>query len=318
LGGLEQKRELDLNLVEAQETRRMLDRLTGFSLSPVLSQLLFNGLSGGRVQSAGLGLLVEREMEVLRFKQAEFWDVRSTFLVGGQEVSGRLTHLDGKEIVNGKHFTNEGALEVEIGDKYVFLGEEESLDLEQHLNDLPTSSAISSISTTDSFSHPPTPLTTSSLLALCSSQMPHLPPKEVMRAAQGLYEGGFITYHRTDSSSLSQEGFEGLCKVASNQWGEDFVNFNSRKFSGKSKDGKKKKKKGRVEEAHEAIRPAFGEDGRIISSLPTSATTHQRDLFDLIVAYSLASVMKKSEKKICRLSIDSSLESGSIARFDSE
>lgn len=199
---LDNPRELDTDLVNAQETRRILDRLVGYEVSPLLWRKIRTGLSAGRVQSVATRMIVDRERDRMQFKSAEYWDLVAwlTPAAGGTEFSATLREVDGKRIATGKDFDEHGELKSAAQKSGVF-----ALDgtAAQSLADALSGSATWSVDDIDSKPYrrrPPAPFTTSSLQQEASRKL-RLNSRDTMRVAQSLYENGYITYMRTEVGS---------------------------------------------------------------------------------------------------------------------
>jgi DNA topoisomerase-1 len=242
-------RDIDMNLVKAQETRRVLDRLYGFTLSPLLWKKISYGLSAGRVQSPGLRLIVEREFERVQFKKSVYWDLVASLKADadkaakGDAFEARLVGVGGKRVATGKDFDPDtGSLKA--SKDLVVLTEAEARDLEKRLR--AAGWKVADISEKEVVSRPAAPFITSSLQQEGNRKL-GLSSRDTMRIAQKLYEEGFITYMRTDSPTLSQEGINAARSAVEQAWGKDYLSPQPRQFSAKSSS---------AQEAHEAIRPA--------------------------------------------------------------
>ena len=290
-------RDLDMNLVHAQEARRVLDRLFGYTISPVLwSKLSNKSLSAGRVQSPGLKLVVDRERIRLSFKKSEYWDLRATFKEG---FSASLESIGGLRVANGKDFDGETG-KYSAGSKVILLSKN---DAEALLSALEGSSyTVSDVKEKQVLQYPAPPFTTSTLQQESNRKL-HMSAKETMRVAQNLYENGFITYMRTDNPALSQEGTMAARDAAISLYGMDFVPDKARYYSAKSTN---------AQEAHEAIRPA-GESFR--SPEETGLSGKELDLYTLIWKRTLASQMKNAQKLNTTVLIDAQTNDGKKAVF---
>lgn len=271
-------RDIDISLVKAQEARRVLDRLFGYSVSPLLwSKLGNNSLSAGRVQSAGLRLIVDRERKRMAYIKTEYWDIKSTFSEG---FYARLETLNSKRVANSKDF-NPDTGKFNASSKAVLLTREDTEAAIAALKgDVFT---VTDISDAPSVQAPPAPFMTSTLQQESNRKL-HMSAKDTMSHAQTLYERGFITYMRTDSISLSEEGTEAARKAAAERYGKAFVSDSPRKYTSKSVN---------AQEAHEAIRPA-GET--FLAPEETGLTGRDLSLYTLIYRRTLASQMKNAQK----------------------
>jgi DNA topoisomerase-1 len=237
-------REIDVHLVEAQETRRVLDRLVGYTVSPLLWKKVRTGLSAGRVQSVAVRLIVMRERERIRFRSGTYWDLTARLQAQGGAFEAQLVSLGGRRIATGKDFDeNTGGL-IE-GRDVLLLGEADARQLREGLAGMPfTVRGLEKRTTTRS---PYAPFTTSSLQQEANRKL-GMTSERTMRVAQALYENGHITYMRTDSVNLSQEAIEAARGCIRQRFGDSFqAPGGGRQFTTKAKG---------AQEAHEAIRPA--------------------------------------------------------------
>ena len=264
-------RELDLDLVDAQETRRILDRLVGYEVSPLLWRKVRTGLSAGRVQSVVTRMVVERERERMAFRSASYWDVTATLAEGDDEFTSRLTAVDGVRVATGRDFGDDGALK---NVKVRVLGEDEARSIAATTLE----GTVTSVETKPYRRRPAAPFTTSTLQQEASRKL-RLSSRETMRVAQNLYENGFITYMRTDSAALSKQAIAAARAQAASLYGADSIPDEPRKY-GKVAKG--------AQEAHEAIRPS-GDSFRTPSQ--TGLTGAQAALYDLIWKRTVASQM---------------------------
>lgn len=278
LEAFENGRDLDINLVHAQEARRVLDRLFGYTISPVLwSKLSNKSLSAGRVQSPGLRLVVDREKTRLTFKKTEFWDVKATFKEG---FSAAIDSIDGQRVANGKDFNSESGKYTEKPN-VVLLSNEDALAIVNGL--MGQGFTVSEVEEKNIEQAPAAPFKTSTLQQEGNRKL-HMSAKDTMRVAQSLYENGFITYMRTDSLTLSDEGISAAREAALDLYGKDFVTDRPRQYQTTSSS---------AQEAHEAIRPA-GEHFRTPEQ--TGLTGRELELYTLIWKRTLASQMKNARK----------------------
>lgn len=240
---LRSPREVDENLVKAQETRRTIDRLFGYSVSPLLWKKMAPRLSAGRVQSVSLRLLVERERERISFRRAIYWDLKAQFAKSGESFDADLTHVDGKRVASGKDFDpNTGKLKSDTD--CVLLNEASALELRQQIEK--STPIVSSVEAKPFTTKPYPPFTTSTLQQEGVRKLGYA-ARRTMQVAQQLYENGFITYMRTDSTNLSDEALEGARSLIKNEFGAEFLSEQVRIYKTKVKN---------AQEAHEAIRPA--------------------------------------------------------------
>ena len=289
---LDTAREVDSNLVKAQETRRIIDRLYGYSVSPVLWKKLAPGLSAGRVQSVAMRLLVEREHERIAFVTAQYWDLKATFAKKDAKGSADavLTHYKGKRVALGKDF-NPDTGKLHQGSEAILLGEKEATTL---LDQVKSSQAkIVSVEEKPYTSKPSPPFTTSTLQQEGSRKM-RLPVKRTMQIAQRLYENGFITYMRTDSTTLSKEALAGAQDTIKDVFGAEFLHDKPREYSTKVKN---------AQEAHEAIRPA-GSEFASVAKVESVIDKEASKLYELIWKRTLASQMKDAKGTRIAVSIE--------------
>ena len=271
-------RELDTALVDAQETRRILDRLYGYEVSPVLWRKVGPGLSAGRVQSAATRLVVERERERLAFVAASYWDVTATFAPeAGNAFGARLRRLDGRRIATGSSdFDDRGQLKTDA----IALDEQAARALVAAIETESPDARVVSLETKPYRRRPAAPFTTSTLQQEAARKL-RFSAKQTMSVAQGLYENGYITYMRTDSQSLSAQATEAARRQARSLYGADSVPDKPRLYSSKSKN---------AQEAHEAIRPS-GEVFPTPDELKRVLSPTEHRLYDLIWKRTVASQM---------------------------
>lgn len=244
LDALDQKRELDKNLVEAQETRRVLDRLFGYTLSPLLWKKVAPKLSAGRVQSVAVKVLVEREKERARFVSAEYWDLKAGLEAGkGGSFDAVLHTVDGKRVASGRDF-DENTGKLKEGADVVLLNGEQASELRDRIEK--TDWTVASVESREQTRRPYPPFTTSTLQQESNRKL-NMTARATMQAAQRLYEEGHITYMRTDSVTLSSEAINAARSSVGTRYGDKFLSPSPRTFTNKSKG---------AQEAHEAIRPA--------------------------------------------------------------
>ncbi|MBT4268862.1 MAG: type I DNA topoisomerase [Deltaproteobacteria bacterium] len=236
-------RDVDHSLVQAQETRRILDRLFGYTLSPLLWKKVAVGLSAGRVQSVSVRMIVLRERERRAFQKGSYWDLKVMLQKDGQSFGAILDTLGKQKIAKGSDF-DENTGKVLKGKKVLLLDEKEARTLKSRLEDQDW--FVKSVTEKNSTVKPAPPFITSTLQQEASRKL-RLSPRKTMRIAQGLYEKGFITYMRTDSVQLSEQAIKAARKGVTSIYGKEFLHSTIRTFKGKTKG---------AQEAHEAIRPA--------------------------------------------------------------
>ena len=290
---LDATRELDMELVHAQETRRILDRLVGYTLSPLLWKKVAWGLSAGRVQSVAVRLLVQRERARRAFRSGSYWDLKAKLEQKGAGFEAKLTHLKGERIAGGSDFDeNTGGLKA--GSKVKLLSEAEARQLQQAVESGPW--RVASVEEKPTVRKPVPPFTTSTLQQESNRKL-RLSARETMRTAQGLYEKGFITYMRTDSVHLSDQAIQASRACVAERYGKEYLSPAPRQFSTKARN---------AQEAHEAIRPA-GESFRT----PSETGLDGRDLalYELIWKRTVASQM--ADARLTMLAVDLEAAAGS-------
>ena len=244
LEAISNTRMLDENLVQAQETRRVVDRLYGYTLSPLLWKKIAPKLSAGRVQSVAVRVLVEREIERMKFRSGSFWDLKASLQVkGGASFEAMLQTVGGRRVASGRDF-DENTGRLKEGVDVLLLEETAAKELQQRLNAEPWS--VAKVEQKQQTRKPYPPFTTSTLQQESNRKL-SLSARQTMQVAQRLYEDGHITYMRTDSVSLSNEAIQAARGRVGELYGKDFLSDGPRKFATKSKG---------AQEAHEAIRPA--------------------------------------------------------------
>ena len=290
---LDQTRDLDMELVHAQETRRILDRLVGYTLSPLLWKKVAWGLSAGRVQSVAVRLLVQRERARRAFRSGSYWDLKVQLEQAGSGFEARLIHVGGRRIASGNDF-DESTGGLKSGTDVRLLNENEARELADKVR---TSAwSVVAVEEKPTVRKPVPPFTTSTLQQEANRKL-RLSARETMRCAQGLYERGFITYMRTDSVHLSDQAISASRSCVQTLYGSEYLSKGPRQFSTKARN---------AQEAHEAIRPS-GEAFRT----PADTGLEGRDLavYELIWKRTVASQM--AEARLTMLSVDlSSAEAG--------
>jgi DNA topoisomerase-1 len=283
---LENPRELDMELVHAQETRRILDRLVGYTLSPLLWKKVAWGLSAGRVQSVSVRLLVERERARRAFRSGTYWDLKASLAHTQIPFDAKLTHLGGERVANGSDF-DESTGAIKVGSKVKLLAEAEARALQQAA--MAGRWQVAAVEAKPTVRKPVAPFTTSTLQQEANRKL-RLSARDTMRTAQGLYERGFITYMRTDSVNLSEQAIKAARSCVTERYGQDYLSPAPRQFTTKSRN---------AQEAHEAIRPA-GEAFRT----PGETGLEGRDLalYELIWKRTVASQM--ADARLTMLAID--------------
>ncbi|MCU1576323.1 MAG: topoisomerase [Leifsonia sp.] len=305
-------RDIDAALVDAQETRRILDRLYGYEISPVLWRKVGPGLSAGRVQSAATRLVVDRERERLAFVSASYWDLIAQLAPQADAASAdpgngfeaRLVRLAGERIASGRDFDDSGALKSSA----TTLDETAARALTAAVARPSTVVSVSKVESKPYSRRPAAPFTTSTLQQEAARKL-RFSARQTMSVAQSLYENGYITYMRTDSPSLSQQATNAARAQASALYGPETVPEKPRVYTGKSKS---------AQEAHEAIRPS-GETFRTPTELASSLRGNDFKLYDLIWKRTVASQMADAKGQTASVTIEASITetdlAGTVAEF---
>ncbi|UYL09837.1 type I DNA topoisomerase [Bdellovibrio sp. SKB1291214] len=279
---LKDTREIDFNLVRAQEARRVLDRLVGYTISPLLWKKVAYGLSAGRVQSVAVRLIVEREQERIRFKKSAYWGVLAELSKDGVNFESRLQQYKQQRVATGKDFDGLTG-QLTAGKDVLVLGEKDAAKLSADLKSGPW--IVSDVEEKPTFRKPAAPFITSSLQQESNRKL-GLSARETMQVAQKLYEQGFITYMRTDSTFLSNEAISASRECISSKYGKEYLTPQPRTYAAKKVKG--------AQEAHEAIRPA---GNQFQDPDETGLTGHQFKLYDLIWKRTIASQMVDARQK---------------------
>ncbi len=282
-------REVDQDLVDAQETRRIVDRLYGFEVSPVLWRRVSGAKSAGRVQSPALRLIVDREIERRAFTPAHYADVDvEVSTASGESFVAGVARLGGKRIAQGRDFSSDGVLENDV----VLLNQEQA---EKVVAALTTAGAVSvaSLEPKPYTRRPAAPFTTSTLQQEAGRKLRYS-AQQTMSVAQGLYENGYITYMRTDSVTLSGQAISAARSQASEMFGASSIPDAPRTYKGKSKN---------AQEAHEAIRPA-GDVFKKPSELSGALRADELKLYELIWRRTLASQMVDAKGQTVTVTLD--------------
>jgi DNA topoisomerase-1 len=297
-------RELNTRMVDAQETRRILDRLYGYEVSPVLWKKVMRGLSAGRVQSVATRLVVERERERIAFSSAEYWDLTGTFSTGRagdasdpSSLIARLSAVDGRRVAQGRDFGSDGRLK---SDQVLHLDEENARALAAALEN--SSFAVRSVESKPYRRSPYAPFRTTTLQQEASRKL-GFGAKSTMQVAQKLYENGFITYMRTDSTTLSGTAISAARAQVTQLYGASYLPDKPRTYAGKVKN---------AQEAHEAIRPS-GE--RFRTPAETGLRGDQFRLYELIWKRTVASQMKDAVGNSVTVKIGGRSADGRDAEF---
>ncbi|MBO6576097.1 MAG: type I DNA topoisomerase [Rhodothermales bacterium] len=276
---LDHTRSMDESLIEAQETRRVLDRLVGYTLSPLLWKKVAPKLSAGRVQSVAVRIIVNREKERIAFVPATYWNIDAKLQAANGAFDAALTHVADVRIAAGRDFDDDtGRLKADLtnGVDVLQLTEERAKELTAELEKAVWT--VNSVESKTSTRSPAAPFITSTLQQEASRKL-RLSARETMRVAQRLYEQGFITYMRTDSTNLSAEAMTAARKAIESRYGSDYLFNGGRTYANKVRN---------AQEAHEAIRPS-GTAMKTADELKLSGV--EGKLYDLIWKRTVASQM---------------------------
>ncbi|HCR48946.1 MAG TPA: type I DNA topoisomerase [Bacteroidetes bacterium] len=285
---LRKTRQVDTHLVNAQETRRILDRLVGYTVSPLLWRKVIPKLSAGRVQSVAVRLLVLRERERMVFIVAFYWDLRAQLVQSGKHFEATMTHLNGRRLATGKDFDDHTGM-LKQGNDALLLTEAEARALSDRL--FGERWKVVQVEERLSERRPYAPFITSTLQQEANRKL-RLPARQTMRLAQSLYERGLITYMRTDSTNLSNEAIEAARNTVLDRYGKEYLSPAPRQFASKSKN---------AQEAHEAIRPA----GTAMQTAKELALMgDEAALYDLIWKRTVASQMADAKLKFTAATIE--------------
>lgn len=289
----ENTRDLDENLIEAQETRRVVDRLVGYEISPVLWRKINRGLSAGRVQSPAMRMIVERERERMAFVAANYSSVVATCDFEAISFEAKLLSIDGKRLAVSKSFNDKGEKVQDV----IVLDTEAAEKIAGEVNG--KTLKVVSVESKPNTRKPYAPFTTSTLQQEASRKL-GLSAKMTMDIAQQLYQGGYITYMRTDSPTLSAQAIEAARKQAGEMFGKELLSDSPRIYAAKSKN---------AQEAHEAIRPA-GDTFQTPSELSSVLLGKSHALYDLIWRRTLASQMADAKLSTTTAKFEVKVDSG--------
>ena len=305
-------RELDADLVDAQETRRILDRLYGYEVSPVLWKKVMPKLSAGRVQSVATRIVVERERERMRFTSASYWDISATMdTSAGDAVDGsvsprnfpaRMVAVDGARLATGRDFGSDGQLKASNNTPVRVLAEAEARALAQALDQ--RDFKVVSVEEKPYTRKPYAPFMTSTLQQEAGRKM-RFTSERTMRIAQKLYENGYITYMRTDSTTLSESAISAARSQATQLYGKEYVSPSPRQYTRKVKN---------AQEAHEAIRPS-GEVFRTPGQVASELDTDEYRLYEMIWQRTIASQMTDAKGTTMSVRIVGTATSGEECTF---
>ena len=289
--GMKNIRGLDDNLVNAQQTRRIIDRLVGYKVSPVLwatlqknMSFVDNALSAGRVQSAGVKIIIDRDRKRQQFKQSTYFDLKAILQKEKDTISfeATLVRLNESRIANGKDFDPETGKQTRLDS--ILLNESQATKLVKELES--GIWTVSNIEEKPRTSRPRPPFTTSTLQQESARKL-RLSARRTMRLAQQLYENGFITYMRTDSTHLSKEAITGSRQVIADLFGDDYLPKKANNYETKVKN---------AQEAHEAIRPAHRQF-RTVENVESTLGKDAAKLYDLVWKRTIACQMLPAKIK---------------------
>jgi len=300
---IDSPRELDRKMVDAQEARRILDRLYGYEVSPVLWKKVMPSLSAGRVQSVGTRLVVERERERMAFLSAGYWDIKGQFAATDgdtREFSAALAQIDGVRLASGRDFGDDGRLS---RDDVVVLDETGASTLVSELEGVPYE--VRSRESKPYRRRPAAPFITSTFQQEAGNKL-GLSSAMAMRAAQGLYEKGYITYMRTDSTTLSDTALQAARSMISERYGKDFLPDAPRHYTKKSKN---------AQEAHEAIRPA-GDSFKLPDVVASEVPVSEARVYELIWKRTVASQMTDCTGETVQLRLGAVSTGGKDVEFN--
>ncbi len=271
-------RDIDEKLVHAQETRRILDRLVGYTVSPVIWKKIAFGLSAGRVQSPSLKAIVDRERLRMSFRKGSYWDVLAELEHNKTKFEAKLIFVNGKRVATGKDF-DESTGKIKADAKDILLLDETTA---KTVSDDARKADwnVTDVSQKETNRKPPAPFTTSTLQQESNRKI-GLSSRDTMRVAQSLYEKGFITYMRTDSTNLSQDAIKGIKAVVTSRFGEEYIGEARTLVAAAG-----------AQEAHEAIRPSL----TFTAPQETGLSGSEYDVYELIWMRTMASQMKEAKQ----------------------
>ncbi|MEL7336444.1 MAG: type I DNA topoisomerase, partial [Planctomycetota bacterium] len=300
---LKSTREIDSALVRAQETRRILDRLFGYDVSQLLWRKIKPRLSAGRVQSVAVRLIVERERERIAFHSATYWDIEAIFQTAdNQSLPATLVSVNNAKIPSGKDFDPDTGKLKDGSGKFLQMDQDAASQLRQKLLD--SNFTVTSVDVKPFTERPRPPFTTSTLQQEANRKL-GMTARRCMNTAQTLYQNGYITYMRTDSTILSKEAVNAARNLVKSEYGEKFLHPSVRSYQGKVKN---------AQEAHEAIRPA-GTPFRLPSAVQNELGRDEFRLFELIWKRTVACQMADARKRRVTVSITGEANDGTRAVF---
>lgn len=295
---VDNSRDLNMGLVDAQETRRTIDRLYGYQVTHVVRLKVGQGLSAGRVQSPSIRLVVERELERMNYRSVSYWDVGAKHSTT-PAFESTLYSVDGQRVASGKDFSDRGELTTPNA---AWIDEAKAKAISEGLQG--EKLVVKSLETRPYRSSPKPPFMTSTLQQEGGRKL-GMSAQQVMRVAQGLYERGYITYMRTDSTNLSETAINAARTQVVELFGKDFLPAEPRTYVRKVKN---------AQEAHEAIRPA-GESFRTPEELATELIAAEMKLYRLIWMRTLASQMTDAEGQTVSLKFEAKTKQGQQVEF---
>jgi len=299
---LQQTRQLDTSLVEAQETRRILDRLVGYVVSPMLWKKVKSGLSAGRVQSVAVRLIVLRERERIRFRSGSYWDLQAALETGPDRFDAQMVALAGRRLATGRDF-DENTGRIIDGRDVLLMGETDARALQARLKGKPF--VVSQVEARPATRTPYPPFTTSSLQQEANRKL-GFSADRTMKVAQSLYENGRITYMRTDSVNLSEEAIGAARGLIGRRYGANYLSPTERRFNTKAKG---------AQEAHEAIRPS-GTEMKTADELGLRGDEER--LYELIWKRTVATQMADAKLNFTTVTLEiTDPETGKKAEFRS-
>lgn len=294
-------RDLDMRLVEAQEGRRKLDRLFGYEMSVVTRRRAGGATSAGRVQSVAARLVVERERARMAFRAGTYWDLEGTFAARDTEFPATLAALDGRRMASGRDF-DAATGHLSATADVALLDEATASRLAETLRDAPF--RVTSVESKAFTERPKAPFTTSTLQQEAARKLGFTAAR-TMAVAQGLYEHGYITYMRTDATTLSGQAITAARQQIAARYGDEYLPAEARQYRGKVKN---------AQEAHEAIRPA-GDTMRVLDDVAGELNTDERRVYDLVWKRTVASQMADARIRRVTVRVAATIPGGEEATF---
>ena len=298
---IHETRDIDRQMVDAQEARRIIDRLYGYEVSPVLWRKVLPKLSAGRVQSVATRMIVERERARMAFRSANWWDLSGEFSKSSQQFSAGIVSIGGNRVAGGKDFSELGEFS-KMGDGVILLDQEMAVSLRDALEG--QEFQVASVEHKPYRRSPAAPFMTSTLQQEAGRKL-RFSANRTMSIAQRLYENGYITYMRTDSTALSDSALAFSRSLVEKLYGERYVSLRPRVYPNKVKN---------AQEAHEAIRPA-GEDWPTPDSLSRKLSSDETRLYELIWKRTIASQMSDAEGSSVQVRIKATIPANYTREF---